>query len=170
MPMKLRNLSIRKSLIGLVPIFEWAPKYNTHKLVCDLIAGVTVGLTVMPQSLAYATLAGLEPQGMPTIQLPPFETVVGNRTVTFGEMVCDLGTSIFLVPVIAVLGNVAIAKAFASGQVIDATQELLTLSLCSILGSFFSSMPITGSFSRSAVNHASGVQTPLGGVFTGKYV
>lgn len=28
-------------------------------------------------------------------------------------------------------------------------------------------MPITGSFSRSAVNHASGVRTPLGGVYTG---
>ncbi|KAK9739693.1 STAS domain [Popillia japonica] len=372
MPMKLRNLSIRKSLIGLVPILEWAPKYNTHKLVSDLIAGVTVGLTVMPQSLAYATLAGLEPQyglysafmggfvysvfgtckditigptalmalmtyqqivnrstdyaillcflsgivqllmsvlhlgvlvdfisipvtvgftsatsviiaasqlkgllglkfsssgfidniskvfqnlhntrisdlslgicsialllflrkikdmklcggagkstrqkyisrllwltstarnalvvvgcsliayycetsgigspflltgsvkqGMPTIQLPPFQTVVANRTVLFGEMLCDLGTSVVLVPVIAVLGNVAIAKAFASGQVIDATQELFTLSLCNVLGSFFSSMPITGSFSRSAVNHASGVQTPLGGVFTGVLV
>lgn len=52
----------------------------------------------------------------------------------------------------------------------NATQELLTLSLCGIIGSFFSSMPITGSFSRSAVNHASGVQTPLGGVFTGEKI
>lgn len=50
---------------------------------------------------------------------------------------------------------------------IDATQELFTLSMCNVFGSFFSSMPITGSFSRSAVNHASGVQTPLGGIFTG---
>lgn len=57
----------------------------------------------------------------------------------------------------------------ASGQIIDASQELLTLSLCNVFGSFFSSMPITGSFSRSAVNHASGVQTPLGGVYTGTY-
>lgn len=55
----------------------------------------------------------------------------------------------------------------ASGQIIDASQELITLSLCNIFGSFFSSMPITGSFSRSAVNHASGVQTPFGGVYTG---
>lgn len=31
-------------------------------------------------------------------------------------------------------------------------------------------MPITGSFSRSAVNHASGVATPLGCVFTGVLV
>lgn len=58
-------------------------------------------------------------------------------------------------------------KFAASGSTIDATQELFTLSLCNMIGSFFSSMPITGSFSRSAVNHASGVQTPLGGVITG---
>lgn len=57
----------------------------------------------------------------------------------------------------------------ASGQIIDASQELLTLSFCNVFGSFFSSMPITGSFSRSAVNHASGVQTPLGGVYTGRF-
>ncbi|KRT81695.1 hypothetical protein AMK59_5720 [Oryctes borbonicus] len=115
-------------------------------------------------------LTGSVKQGMPIIQLPPFGTTVGNRTVAFGEMLCDLGTSVLLVPVIAVLGNVAIAKAFASGQLIDATQELFTLSLCNVFGSFFSSMPITGSFSRSAVNHASGVQTPLGGIFTGALV
>lgn len=58
----------------------------------------------------------------------------------------------------------------ASGATIDATQELFTLSLCNTIGSFFSSMPVTGSFSRSAVNHASGVQTPLGGVITGKFL
>lgn len=45
-----------------VPIIAWLPKYNTEKFVSDVIAGVTVGLTVMPQGLAYATLAGLEPQ------------------------------------------------------------------------------------------------------------
>ncbi|KAG5888759.1 hypothetical protein JTB14_021504 [Gonioctena quinquepunctata] len=112
-------------------------------------------------------LTGKVKPGLPDFQLPPFETELNNRTITFGGMISDLGSSILLVPMIAVLGNVAIAKAFASGSTIDATQELLTLSLCNIFGSFFSSMPITGSFSRSAVNHASGVQTPLGGIVTG---
>jgi sodium-independent sulfate anion transporter 11 len=112
-------------------------------------------------------LTGTVRPGLPDFKAPPFETLLNNRTVSFGEMVSDLGTSVVLVPVIGVLGNVAIAKAFASGQMIDATQELFTLSMCNVFGSFFSSMPITGSFSRSAVNHASGVQTPLGGVFTG---
>lgn len=51
---------------------------------------------------------------------------------------------------------------------LDATQEMLTLGLCNVIGSFFHSMPVAGSFSRSAVNNASGVRTPLGGIYTGK--
>lgn len=45
-----------------IPILAWLSKYDSEKFLSDLIAGITVGLTVMPQGLAYATLAGLEPQ------------------------------------------------------------------------------------------------------------
>jgi solute carrier family 26 (sodium-independent sulfate anion transporter), member 11 len=89
--------------------------------------------------------------------------------MNFTEMVTELGSSIILVPIIAVLGNVAISKAFG-GAGINATRELIALSLSNILGSFFSSIPVTGSFSRSAVNHASGVKTPIGGIYTGTLV
>lgn len=37
-------------------------RYNAEKAVGDLIAGITVGLTVIPQSLAYSNIAGLPPQ------------------------------------------------------------------------------------------------------------
>lgn len=46
----------------------------------------------------------------------------------------------------------------------------MALSLSNVIGSFFSSYPVTGSFSRSAVNSASGVKTPLGGIYTGMIV
>lgn len=42
-----------------LPILEWLPKYSIEKAVGDLIAGITVGMTVVPQSLAYAGVAGL---------------------------------------------------------------------------------------------------------------
>lgn len=45
-----------------IPILKWLPEYNSEKLVSDMIAGITVGLTVMPQGLAYAALAGLPTQ------------------------------------------------------------------------------------------------------------
>lgn len=48
----------------------------------------------------------------------------------------------------------------------DGTQELIALGMCTLVGSFFQAMPVTGSFTRSAINHASGVRSTLGGVVT----
>ena len=50
-------------LIGRVfPIVQWARTYDAQKGIGDLIAGITVALTLVPQSIAYASLAGFEPQ------------------------------------------------------------------------------------------------------------
>ncbi len=45
-----------------IPGIRWARKYSSEYAILDAIAGITVGLTVLPQALAYATLAGLQPQ------------------------------------------------------------------------------------------------------------
>ena len=47
---------------------------------------------------------------------------------------------------------------------------MVALGVCNIFGSLVHSMPTTGSFSRTAVNSASGVKTPLGGLYTGTLV
>lgn len=56
--------------------------------------------------------AGKVKSGLPDFRLPPFSTQLENRTYSFAEMCNEMGSAIVLVPVIAVLGNVAIAKAF----------------------------------------------------------
>lgn len=46
-----------------VPIVSWLPKYKwKDDAVSDLVAGVGVAAMLIPQSLAYALLAGVEPQ------------------------------------------------------------------------------------------------------------
>ena len=45
-----------------LPITGWLPNYTLSNLQCDFVAGVTVGLMVIPQGLAYASLAGLQTQ------------------------------------------------------------------------------------------------------------
>lgn len=45
-----------------MPILNWLPKYTTEDAMGDLVAGITVGLTVIPQSLAYSNVAGLPAQ------------------------------------------------------------------------------------------------------------
>eukprot|EP00062_Callorhinchus_milii_P004688 gi/632943323/ref/XP_007886888.1/ PREDICTED: sodium-independent sulfate anion transporter [Callorhinchus milii] len=47
---------------AVFPILGWLPRYSSHWLRMDLLAGVTVGLTVVPQALAYAEIAGLPVQ------------------------------------------------------------------------------------------------------------
>lgn len=102
--------------------------------------------------------------GLPKFGFPPLSTTVGNETLNFMEMVQILGIQSVVIPFVAILETVAIAKAFAEGGRIDATQELIAIGLCNIIGSCGRSMPITGSFTRTALNHISGVKTPAGGV------
>ncbi|XP_014476138.1 PREDICTED: sodium-independent sulfate anion transporter-like isoform X4 [Dinoponera quadriceps] len=45
-----------------MPILGWLPQYSRMKAMSDLIAGITLGLTMIPQSIAYAALAGLTAQ------------------------------------------------------------------------------------------------------------
>ncbi|KAK9762752.1 hypothetical protein K7432_011208 [Basidiobolus ranarum] len=50
---------------------------------------------------------------------------------------------------------------------VDSNQELIGLGVCNIVSSIFSGFPVSGSFSRGAVNDQSGVKTPLSGILTG---
>jgi sodium-independent sulfate anion transporter 11 len=45
-----------------LPILEWLPKYNMEWAISDFIAGITVGLTAIPQGIAYALVARLPAQ------------------------------------------------------------------------------------------------------------
>lgn len=50
--------------------------------------------------------------GLPRLELPPFETHMNNRTIPLKEMVQDLGAGLFIIPIVSVLANISIAKAF----------------------------------------------------------
>ncbi|KAH7716251.1 sulfate permease family protein [Aphelenchoides avenae] len=53
---------LRSTATGFLPILDWLPNYvwreNLHG---DLVAGITVGIMVVPQGMAYANLAGVPP-------------------------------------------------------------------------------------------------------------
>lgn len=44
-----------------LPILSWLPNYDTRYLTADILAGLTVGVMVIPQGMAYGMLAGLPP-------------------------------------------------------------------------------------------------------------
>jgi SulP family sulfate permease len=54
-----------------LPILEWGPAYDRLTLTNDLVAAVIVTIMLIPQSLAYALLAGLPPEmGLYASMLP----------------------------------------------------------------------------------------------------
>ncbi|GJQ71099.1 hypothetical protein Trydic_g602, partial [Trypoxylus dichotomus] len=112
-------------------------------------------------------LIGYVPKGLPDVKFPPFSYETVNGTVGFGEMVSNLGTAIIVVPLIALLENIAICKAFADGKPVDATQELIATGISNIANSFMQAYPGNGALSRGAVNNSSGVRTPFGSLYTG---
>jgi SulP family sulfate permease len=44
-----------------IPILEWLPNYRKSDLKGDISAGLTVGVMLIPQGMAYAMIAGLPP-------------------------------------------------------------------------------------------------------------
>jgi len=54
-----------------IPILEWLPNYKKSWLKNDLFAGLTVGVILIPQGIAYAIIAGLPPiYGLYTALIP----------------------------------------------------------------------------------------------------
>ena len=49
-------------LLPSLPILDWGRRYNRDTLVSDVVAAIIVTIMLIPQSLAYALLAGLPPE------------------------------------------------------------------------------------------------------------
>lgn len=122
-------------------------------------------------------LIGSIPPGIPSFHVPPF-SIPANETAlvdsemgeSFFDMVSSMGSGLVVIPLIALMENISICKAFANGKMVDATQELIAIGMANIANSFVQGFPGTGSLSRGAVNNASGVRTPLGNIYTGTLV
>ncbi|KAF1950108.1 sulfate permease-like protein [Byssothecium circinans] len=60
-------------LIEKVPVIQWLPKYNPRWVMYDTLAGITVGVLLIPQALAYAKIATIPVSfGLMSSWLPNF--------------------------------------------------------------------------------------------------
>ncbi len=93
-----------RSLSRYIPVLDWGRSYNSNALSNDLIAAVIVTIMLVPQSLAYALLAGLPPEAGIYASIVPiiFYAIFGtSRALAVGPVaVVSLMTA-------AAIGNVA---------------------------------------------------------------
>jgi len=138
-----------------LPILEWAPAYGRDQATSDLVAAVIVTVMLIPQSLAYALLAGLPAQvGLYASILPlVIYAVFGtSRTLAVGPVaVASLMTATALSP-IAEAGS----SAYIAGAVLLAVMSGVMLTLMGVfrlgfLANFLSHPVISGFITASGL-------------------
>ena len=76
----------------IIPILEWLPQYNTSLFKGDVLAGITVGIILIPQGIAYALIAGLPPiYGLYCALVPQVMYAIfgSSRQVAIGPVAMD---------------------------------------------------------------------------------
>ena len=59
---EMSEICTKKFVQRRLPFTTWLPQYSFSTFGQDMLAGLTVALTLIPQSMAYADVAGLPPQ------------------------------------------------------------------------------------------------------------
>ena len=84
----IKNFNIKK----VIPILEWLPNYKKSWLKGDIAAGLTVGIMLIPQGIAYAMIAGLPPiYGLYTAMIPQavYALFGTSRQLSVGPVAMD---------------------------------------------------------------------------------
>ena len=151
-----------------LPILDWGAQYTGKTFTNDLIVAVIVTVMLIPQSLAYALLAGLPVQVGLFASMAPLllYAVFGtSRTLAVGPVaVASLMTAAAIAPLAAqgtpeYLGA-AIALALVSGLMLVA-MGLLRLGF---LANFLSHPVVSGFITASGLQIAAGQLGPVVGI------
>lgn len=107
-------------------------------------------------------VVGEVPRGLPLPTLPRLDF----------DLAMQLLAAVLTISLIGFMEAIAIAKAMAAQtrQRLDTNQELFGQGLSNIASGLFGAYPVSGSFSRSAVNLAAGARTGFSSVVTGGVV
>jgi len=107
---------------------------------------------------AGGKVVGSIPAGLPNLAMPELSVTT----------IAALFTAAFVIALVGFTEAIAIARAIAgrTGQRLNPNQELIGQGLGNLAGSFTQAYPVSGSFSRSAVNLNNGGRTGLSSVVT----
>ena len=103
-------------------------------------------------------VVGKIPRGLPALSMPEINYDIITHLLPYAVIISLLGF----------MEAISVAKAMAAitGQRLDPNRELVGQGLANICGAVTKSYPVSGSFSRSAVNLQSGAISSLSSVFT----
>lgn len=157
----LPNLKILTTFMGLAAfVFIYTLKRVWPKFPSSLTALVITTMAVGFFRLDHLGVAviGHIPAGLPIFKIP----------------LLDFKTISELIGPAVVIALVSFAETYSVGksisaqtrQHVDVDQEFIGQGMANLVGSFFQSYPVSGSFSRTAINFSAGAKTGLSGIIS----
>lgn len=150
------TLALGLGAIGLLLVLQRLTPRIPGPLVA-VVAG-TLLTALFNLDLAGVKTVGELPQGLPPFAVPH---------ISFGQLLSLLPEGL-TIAMIGYLESYAVAGLIADKEKyrIAPNRELLGLGAANLATAFFSGYPVTGGFSRTAVNHRAGARTGLAGLIT----
>lgn len=147
--------------LGILAIFIIIISKKINRLIPGALIAITITsiITYIWQlNLSGVSIVGNVPAGLPKLCAPE----ISKNTIL------TLLPSALTIAFIGFMESIAVAKKIASEKRYEVypNKELVALGASNIVGSFFSSMPVTGGFSRTAVNKEAGASTPMASIIT----
>ena len=159
-------------LTKIFPFIDWFKGYNTAKLRADAISGLTVALVLIPQSMAYAQLAGMPAYyGLYASFLPPLIAALfgSSRQLATGPVaVVSLMTSASLEPLATAGSEGYIAYAILLALMVGIFQFLLGVLKLGLVVNFLSHPVVNGFTNAAAIIIASSQLSKMFGVYVDK--
>ncbi|MCB0667984.1 MAG: solute carrier family 26 protein [Saprospiraceae bacterium] len=143
--------------IALILIIKRISRSIPGQIIAVIMSILVV--SVFNLDMQGVKIVGDVPQGLPSFQMP----------------ILDLGSLNSLLPIalaislVSYMESIAVAKAMQTrhkNYKLSPNQELVALGIANIGGAFFQSYPVTGGFSRTAVNDQAGAKTTLASIIS----
>ena len=155
-----------------LPFLAWLTQYNVASLKLDAVSGLTVALVLIPQSMAYAQLAGLPAYyGLYASFLPPMLAALfgSSRQLATGPVaVVSLMTAASLEPLATAGSEAFIAYAVLLALLVGIFQFLLGVLRLGLVVNFLSHPVVNGFTNAAAIIIASSQLSKMFGVHVDK--
>ena len=152
----------------IFPFLSWFKDYSFNTFRLDVISGLTVALVLIPQSMAYAQLAGLPPYyGLYASFLPPMIAALfgSSRQLATGPVaIVSLMTAASLEPLAATGSQGFIAYAILLALMVGVFQFLLGVLKLGLVVNFLSHPVVNGFTNAGAIIIATSQLSKLFGV------
>ncbi len=143
------------ALVTLFVLKKYAPLVPAALIV---VVGSILAVELFDLQSRGVSVVGDIPDDLPAFGFPDFDgSLVGNL----------LGTA-FVITIVGFMESVAVAKVYArrNRYELSPNNELVGLGAANVASGLFGGYPVTGGFSRTAVNATAGARTPLASLIT----